>query len=298
MPVLAGPSPRGNHVRCPFDDPGRPVTSLSVLLSATSHSVTRGTHILLNSRLCSADKLHILEVAMSDTSPHDGRFGQLLVREGVIDDDKLQQALSLQAKKTDYRPLGDILRQLGFITPRKLRDMLLRYKKQIPLGQLLVKMNVITNEQLREAMVLQGRSSSKLGSILVEKGFVKKTLLAEALCIQLGVACADAIECQSDRKLLDKVNVAFLRSRKVMPLQYDKQTNTVVLLMEDPTDQEALADLEKIFKATVEPVMLRDGWVECLLDDFLDVWHSSSTVEAPQSARNNDQSTLRLALAK
>jgi hypothetical protein len=212
---------------------------------------------------------------MGATSLNDSRFGRLLVQEGIIDDDKLQQALSTQEGKTEYRPLGDILRELGFVSPRKLRDMLLRFKKQIPLGRLLVKMGVITEEQLKEAVAAQGRSSKKLGSILIEKGFIRRTLLAEALCIQLGVACTNVAECQSDRTLLEKVNIAFLKSRKVMPLQYDQKANTLTLLMEDPTDQEALADLEKIFKATVEPIMLRDGWIEYLLDDFLDVWHSS-----------------------
>jgi hypothetical protein len=47
------------------------------------------------------------------------------------------------------------------------------------------------------------------------------------------------------------------------------------VLLEDPTDQETIADLEKLFKADAEPVALRTGNIDHLLDEILDMWHMS-----------------------
>ena len=181
----------------------------------------------------------------------------------------------MQEAKSNYAPVGEILRDLGYLSRDKLQDVIKKYGKQILLGELLVKMGVISGEQLETALRIQNRSSKRLGRILVEKGFVTKSRLADAICLQLGIESADAAGCQADKDLIAKVNKAFLKSRKVMPLKYDKTTNTITLLMADPTDKEAVAELGSIFHASVEPVMLRGGWIEYLIDGILDVWHIS-----------------------
>jgi type IV pilus assembly protein PilB len=209
---------------------------------------------------------------MYHTSSDNKKLGQLLVHDRLITEQQLEQALTEQARQSAYKPLGEILKELGFISRRDLQNVLARYRKQIPLGELLLKLGVISREQLDEALALQKQSKQRLGLVLMEKGFVKKSRLAEAIALQLGISSATLAECQADASLLEKVNAAFLKTRRVMPLKYDKESNTVALLMEDPTDREVLTDLEKIFRATIEPVMLSDGWIEALLQDALDVW--------------------------
>jgi hypothetical protein len=200
------------------------------------------------------------------------RIGEFLIHDRIITEDQLEHAIVMQTGSTSYKPLGQVLVDLGYISRHALRQALIRYRKQIPLGEVLFKLGIITKEQLDEALDMQKKTKKRLGLLLLERGFVKRSSLADAICMQLGIECSNMKESQVDRSLLDRVNAAFLMKRRVLPLKYDSKTNTLTLLMEDPTDQEAITDLEKIFRAAIEPVMLRDGWIEAVLTDAIDVW--------------------------
>ena len=209
---------------------------------------------------------------MHDSSQDEKKIGQLLVRQGAIDSTQLAQALTMQAQDATYRPLGEILRMLGFVTGRALHDVLLRYGKQIPLGELLVKMGIISHHQLTQALEAQAGSTKKLGQILTEMGFVTRSRLADALCGQLGISGMEPGESLPDSELLGKVSITFLRSKRVMPLRFDRDNRLLTVLMEDPTDRETVMDLEKAFKAEVEPIMLLTGSVDDLLDEPPGMW--------------------------
>ena len=154
------------------------------------------------------------EVILQGKSMENKKIGQFLVKEGVIDEGQIEQALTVQAQQTIYRPLGEILRELGFITKRKLREVLLKYQKQIQLGELLVKMGVISDYQLKQVLFMQEHRSKKLGQLLAEKGFVTRSNLVRAICLQLGISGIDEKSVVPDKDLLDTVNVAFLRRRR------------------------------------------------------------------------------------
>jgi len=202
-------------------------------------------------------------------------IGQLLVQEGLIDEKQLQAALSEQGRPHSYRPLGEILVGRGFITRRAFHRVLVKHRKQIRLGELLVKMGVISSGQLVQALEIQGRSARKLGQILVERELVTRSQLVDAICVQLGITGIDSRTGDFDRALLDKVNAAFLKKTRAVPLKYASDRRVLLVLMEDPTDTETIADLEKMFRAEIEPVMLRDASFDDLLEGVLDVWSLS-----------------------
>jgi len=210
---------------------------------------------------------------MHEQTPDREKIGQLLIREGAIDESQLEQALAIQAEQATYRPLGEILGGLGFISGRVFHDVLLKYRKQIRLGELLVKMRVITDDRLAEALKAQNHTKKKLGQILVDWGCVTRSRLVDALSVQLGVPGMDHIADAPDEGLLGNVSTAFLRSKKALPLGYDTDNRVLHVLMEDPTDKETITDLEKIFKIDIEPIMLRKDSVEHVFDELFDVWH-------------------------
>jgi type IV pilus assembly protein PilB len=204
-----------------------------------------------------------------------GRIGDLFIREGLINKEQLERALAQQKTRKGYQPLGEICRNLGLITRRELREVLLKYRKQIVLGDLLLRLGVVSQSQLREALELQRTSGKKLGEILVEKGFLTEAALQDTLSIQLGVEKASPDSRRVDRALLNGVNAAFLRKKGVLPLFHDKATGVLTVVMENPTDAETIADLEKIFRMRVEPTILTSGAVDNLLNELFDVWFSS-----------------------
>lgn len=200
------------------------------------------------------------------------RIGQLLLYERLIDEGQLEHALAAQAQQSVYKPLGEVLKELGFISRRELRDILSKHRKQILLGDLLVSMGVISPDQLKQALSMRKNSRKRLGQILVELGFITRSHLVDAICTQLGVEGVHRKDANADRELLNKANVAFLRQKRIIPLKYDRISNVLTVLMEDPSDAETITDLKKMFTTETEPVMLRDATVAHLLDDILDVW--------------------------
>ena len=59
------------------------------------------------------------------------------------------------------------------------------------LGDLLISIGVITEEQLAQALAIQQKTHKRLGSVLIEYNFIKEQQLIEALEMQLGVEFID-----------------------------------------------------------------------------------------------------------
>lgn len=116
------------------------------------------------------------------------RLGELLVREGLVDEQQLKEALHHQEMTAPHKPLGEICVGLGFISRSALKGVIQKYRKQILLGELLLRMRIVSGDQLREALSEQERVRKRLGQILLDKRYIAKPDLAEALSIQLGIS--------------------------------------------------------------------------------------------------------------
>lgn len=203
------------------------------------------------------------------------RVGELLVKLGFLDDGQLERALAVQKEQKNYKPLGEICKELGFISGYQLRDILSRYQKQILLGELLSKMGIVTDEQLNQALQAQQRSGEKLGHILVRKGIMSSSVLIDALCLQLGITRIHPKKENIDRLLLNKANHAYFLKKRVVPLHLDKEKRVLTVVMEDPTDSETIGDLQKMFNAAIEPAVCSSGEIELFLAEIFDVWFVS-----------------------
>jgi len=53
--------------------------------------------------------------------------------------------------------------------------------KRARIGEILLDKNVITKEQLEEALEIQKRTGEKLGRILIDKGYVSESIFTELL---------------------------------------------------------------------------------------------------------------------
>jgi type IV pilus assembly protein PilB len=211
---------------------------------------------------------------MTDTLQENEKIGQLLLREGLISDEELSSILTYQARQSKYRPIGQILTHCGFVTKERLRDALLAHKKQVMIGMILVRMGIITENQLVQALRAQLSSKKKIGQILLELNFVTRAQLVDALYLQLDFVAIELGTDLPDKDLFSKVNIAFLRNKRVVPLCYDQVQRTLSVLMEDPSDKETVYDLEKVFGTKIEPLALHNNPIESLLDRLLDIWHT------------------------
>ena len=136
------------------------------------------------------------------------QLGELLVTEGLLTEDELEQALSEQA--ASGRLLGQILVANGYLSAFSLARVLSEQhgvqlspkegapaspslvpsqpdKAWRPLGKLLVDLELLTESQLDRALTAQREDGGRLGEILVSRGLLSGGELAQALAEQHGV---------------------------------------------------------------------------------------------------------------
>ena len=186
-------------------------------------------------------------------NPRTAKLGELLVKEGLITSEQLEEAVAVQKKQQIYMPLGEICVDLKFITRDQLRKTLGTHQNRIALGDLLTNLGLVTPEQVREALKEQKVTRKKIGQILVEKGYLTDNALISALNMQLGVPKISPHPSLIDKSLLKGVNETFLRKNEALPAF--KQGRELTVLMADPLNQAAIADLEKFFGCKIQPAI-------------------------------------------
>lgn len=181
------------------------------------------------------------------------KIGELLVREGYVTFKQLEDALAEQARAKEYVPLGEVCVRLRFISRLELRQILRKYQKNIYLGEIMVNVGLVTQEQIDEALEIQKVEGKRLGKILVENGFVTEEHLVNTLSTQLGIPKIAPSPGLIDRKLLEGVNRNFLLKNECVPAF--KEDNTLTVIMSDPLSEDTAQTLKNMFKCQIEPAI-------------------------------------------
>ena len=127
------------------------------------------------------------------------------------------------------------------------------------LGDLLVKERVLTAPQLDEAVAYQKRHGGRLGSCLVKMGFCSEDEVAHCLSRQYGVPALNLEEFEVDRAVLKLVPQETAERYQIVPLS--RNGVSLTLAMADPTDLNALHNVEFMTGLNVEPVVASESQV-------------------------------------
>ena len=143
------------------------------------------------------------------------QLGALLADEGLLTETELE--LALDEQRRTGRLLGQIVVDRGYVSAFSLARVLsaqhgvdLRSAREpepesepqlgavptawLPLGRLLVEKGLVTQTHLAEALLEQAESHRRLGEILVERGSVSAEALARALSEQHGLELGGELE--------------------------------------------------------------------------------------------------------
>lgn len=124
----------------------------------------------------------------------------------------------------------------------------------VKLGQLLIKAGRISPEQLEEALRNQVVHGGKLGTNLVEMGFVKEQELALILGHKLGVPFISAEQLAAiNSEVLGHITAEVADKYKIIPLQLEKRR--LSLAMADPSDFAAIDAISFLTGFIVRPVV-------------------------------------------
>jgi type IV pilus assembly protein PilB len=217
--------------------------------------------------------------------PEKLRIGEILVQEGYITEAQLQEAIANQRRKTAYRPLGEVCVELRYLSKSDLQGILRKYQKRLYLGELLVNMGLIHPEDIEQALAIQKIEGKRLGSILIERGFLNEATLVNTLSTQLGIPKILPSPGIVDPTVLKGISKAFLLKNVCLPIQRDGDAITII--MSDPLSEDTVRNLAHVFKARVEPAIatadeIRKG-IKLVFDDLKMV---DVVVEKEKSPKN------------
>ncbi|MFZ5907743.1 MAG: type IV-A pilus assembly ATPase PilB [Nitrospirota bacterium] len=127
------------------------------------------------------------------------------------------------------------------------------------LGQLLVTGNIITEEQLREAISLQRREGGRLGTNLIKLGYLTEDKLVAFLSKQWGVPAINLSDYKIDPSVLKLVPLEIARKYLIIPVA--RVGATLTIAMADPSNVFVIDDVKFMTGYNVEVVVAGESSV-------------------------------------
>lgn len=125
-------------------------------------------------------------------------------------------------------------------------------KKRI--GQVLVESEVISPENLQEALDLQKKGDkTRLGEILVRLGYVTEDILETALAMQYEHPFIKVMDYKIDPSCLELVSPMLAIRFGVIPIE--RIGNILMVAISDPSNEDAIEELEKTTKLKIRPLV-------------------------------------------
>src|SRR5579863_6938485 len=121
------------------------------------------------------------------------------------------------------------------------------------LGEILVKENLITADQLKQAMAHQRQNGGRLGTALMKLGFVSDDEITEVLSRQYGVPSINLKYYEVDPAVIKLIPQDTAVRYQIVPLS--RVGSTLTIAMTDPTNVFAMDDIKFMTGFNVEPVV-------------------------------------------
>ncbi|HET6352541.1 MAG TPA: ATPase, T2SS/T4P/T4SS family [Coriobacteriia bacterium] len=135
------------------------------------------------------------------------------------------------------------------------------------IGQLLLSEQLITQEQLDEALRVQSERGGKLGEVLVRELILAEDQIAEILAEQKDLPHVNLAAYPVDPAVALMLPLGMTQRRGVMPLRVDG--GKLVMAMADPLDVEAIDEAELLTGMKVSPVVAAASQVRFAIEKFV-----------------------------
>jgi type IV pilus assembly protein PilB len=136
------------------------------------------------------------------------------------------------------------------------------------LGELLVRENLISLAQLREAQDEQRKAGDRLSYILTKLGFVDQNQLTTFMSDHYGVPAINLDEFEIDEDVLKLIPRELAVKHTLLPI--NRATNTLIIAMSDPSNLIAIDDVKFSTGYNVEPVVAGEAALREAIDRYYD----------------------------
>ena len=158
----------------------------------------------------------------------------------------------------------------------------------LKLGELLVRENLITTEQLRDSLEYQRANGGRLGTVLVKLGMVSDDVITAVLSRKYGVPSINLDLFHIDAEVVRLISQDVALKYSVMPLS--KMGATLTLAMADPTNVFAIDDIKFMTSLNVEPVIASETSIQIAIGKYyggsnqIDIFDAAFAIEAEKAA--------------
>lgn len=125
------------------------------------------------------------------------------------------------------------------------------------LGEILIRENLITSQQLRQALDYQRSKGGRLGSNLIKLGIISDELITAVLSRQYGLPSVNLELFEIDEDTINLISPKIAMKYNVLPIS--KVGATITMAMADPTNVFAMDDIKFMTNLNVEPVIASEA---------------------------------------
>lgn len=130
------------------------------------------------------------------------------------------------------------------------------------LGRILIKLAKVTREQVHEALDLQQQQRVPIGQLLIELGYVQQDDVNEGLAAQAGMETLDLDRLEIAPEVIRLLPAETAQSYGVMPVKYEKETNTLTVALKSADNFRAVDDLRLLMGFQVKSVVANPKQVD------------------------------------
>ena len=143
-------------------------------------------------------------------------------------------------------------------------------QKKPLLGKQLISKGVISEDQLRIALIEQKSNNEPLGKLLISMGFVTEATVREALSENLNMASADLSNLVVDGIALKLIPKDVAKRYRVFPIVYERDTDNLILAMADTGNIVALDQIHALLVKgiTVTPMLVNESDIGRAIDQY------------------------------
>ncbi len=143
-------------------------------------------------------------------------------------------------------------------------------RRKLRLGELMVQQGLISQDQLRIALIEQEQNDLPLGRQLVRLGFVTEAMVRDTVAHTIGTDSVDLSTVVADIEALQMVPQDFSRRYHLLPVAYEEATKSMVVAMADMFNVVALDQLRAMLGGQIQlkPVLAAEAQLEEFIDQF------------------------------
>ena len=125
--------------------------------------------------------------------------------------------------------------------------------KQKRLGDMLIAQDLLTQDQLQEALAKQKATHERLGTVLINEGYISEGQLIEALKNQLGIDYIDLNNYNIDPEMAKYIPKALAKADEIVPVKVVK--DSLFLAMSDPMNFMAVEQAGDTSRKRIVPMI-------------------------------------------